>query len=195
MAAIEYSRKVYELKALDDDGHFEGIASVYGNVDSYRDVVVAGAFTKTLAERGSRVPILAEHRDTIGTGELFDTATHLGIRGRILSTVAKGKDYIELSKAGAVRGLSIGYKTIKEDFDATRKVRRLLEVKLYEVSLVTFPANELATITATGVADDTKAASESEIVQALREIRRGDPMTEALRQLRREMASKRSRAA
>jgi hypothetical protein len=195
MPEIEYSRKVYEIKALDEDGRFEGVASVYGNIDSYRDVVEKGAFAKTITERGSRVPILAEHKDTIGSGDVFDAGTHLGVRGRILMTVQKGREYVELAKAGVVRGLSIGYRTIKEEFDATRKVRRLLEVKLYEVSLVTFPANELATIKTTGPADDSTAASDAEVLQALREIRRGNPLTQALRELQREMTSKRGRAA
>lgn len=141
--------QLFELKGLDDSGHFEGIASVYGSVDSYGDVVEPGAFAKTIAERGKSVPILWQHdsRLPIGSGEVFDTGTHLGIKGQILEAVSHGADAMRLAKAGIVKGLSIGYQVLKDSWDAERKVRLLKEIKLYEVSFVTFPANELAMLT------------------------------------------------
>jgi HK97 family phage prohead protease len=141
--------QLFDLKSLDDSGQFEGIASVYGNVDSYGDIVEAGAFSKTIAERGKSVPILWQHdsRLPIGSGEVYDAGTHLGIKGKILEAVSHGADAMRLAKAGIVKGLSIGYQVLKDSWDADRKVRLLKEIKLYEVSFVTFPANELAVLT------------------------------------------------
>jgi len=140
----------FEIKLADEKtGAFEGIASVYGNVDSYGDIVEPGAFTKTISERGANVPILWQHDSAlpIGMGQVYDAGSHLGIKGQILDTVRHGADALQLIKAGVVKGLSIGYKTIKDEWDATRKVKLLKEIKLYEVSVVTFPANELAVLT------------------------------------------------
>lgn len=139
--------QAFEIKSIDESGAFEGIASVYGNVDSYGDVVEPGAFAKSIMERGKSIPVLWQHEYPIGNGEVFDAGSHLGIKGQILETVSHGSDAIKLAKAGIVKGLSIGYKTMKDQWDTANNVRRLLEVKLYEVSLVTFPANELSLVT------------------------------------------------
>lgn len=140
----EMKHLLLEVKlANGDGGAFEGISSVYGNVDSYGDIVEPGAFTKTLSGRGSNVPILWQHNAAlpIGSGEVYETSKGLAIRGRILDTVTQGREALALLRTGAVRGLSIGYKTVREQWDATRKARRLIEKKLCEVSVVTFPAN------------------------------------------------------
>lgn len=141
--------QLFELKSIEADGNFEGIASVYGNVDSYGDIVEPGSFTKTIGERGKSVPILWQHdsRLPIGSGEVFDAGTHLGIKGQILESVSYGADAMKLARAGIVKGLSIGYQVLKDSWDSERKVRLLKEIKLYEVSFVTFPANELAVLT------------------------------------------------
>jgi HK97 family phage prohead protease len=147
----------FEIKLADEaTGSFEGIASVYGNVDSYGDIVEAGAFSKTIAERGRSVPILWQHdsRLPIGTGEVYDAGGHLGIKGRIIDSVSYGADALKLIREGVVKGLSIGYTVLKDAWDADRKVRLLKEIKLFEVSVVTFPANELAMLT--GVKSDSR---------------------------------------
>jgi len=173
MDQLEISR-IYELKSVDESGYFEGLCSVYGNRDSHGDVVVAGAFSKTINERGPEVPILAEHREAIGKGRVFDTATHLGITGRILTSIQRGRETLELAKGGVVRGLSIGYSVIKDQWDPDRKVRKLLEIKLFEVSLVCFPSNPEALVTTAKRSPEAErqAASSSEIAAALRELRR-----------------------
>jgi HK97 family phage prohead protease len=159
--------QAFELKSIDESGVFEGIASVYGNIDSYGDIVEPGAFSKSIQERGKQIPVLWQHGEPIGIGEVYDAGSHLGIKGRILETVTQGADAIKLAKAGIVKGLSIGYRTVKNQWDAERKANKLLEVKLYEVSLVTFPANELASLTA------IKSESlEDEAIQTVTEITR-----------------------
>lgn len=138
--------KNFKLKGLTDAGEFEGIASVYGNKDSYGDVVEQGSMTKT-ARENPEVPVLYQHDDPVGKGLVEDQATGLYIKGRLLMEVPKAKEAYLLAKEGVVKGLSIGYRVIKDEWDQAKQVRRLLELKLYEVSLVTFPANELAGIT------------------------------------------------
>lgn len=135
-----------KLKGLTDTGEFEGVASVYGNKDSYGDVVEAGAFTKTIQEN-PEIPVLYQHYDPIGKGTVEDSIGGLLIRGKLLLEVKQAQEAYALAKANIVKGLSIGYRVIKDEWDSAKQVRRLLEVKLYEVSLVTFPANELAGIT------------------------------------------------
>lgn len=174
--------QAFEIKSIDESGAFEGIASVYGNVDSYGDVVEPGAFSKTIAERGKSIPILWQHdsRLPIGSGEVFDAGTHLGIKGQILEAVSHGGDAMRLAKAGIVKGLSIGYQVLKDSWDAERKVRLLKEIKLYEVSFVTFPANELAVLTGikSGLPDDEAYEA---IQQYITDIKAGRTISAATR--------------
>ncbi len=136
-----------ELKDIGPDGVFSGVASVYGNVDLGGDAVQRGAFTKTLAERGTQVPILWQHDQTtpIGLGTLTDSADGLLITGKLSLGTTKGREAYELLKDGVVKGLSIGYEVVKQGF--VGGVRHLKELKIYEVSTVTFPMNESATVT------------------------------------------------
>jgi phage head maturation protease len=72
----------------------------------------------------------------------------LHVKGRLLvDDVAKAREVYALIKAGAVNGLSIGYRPLVEEFDRTTEVNRLKEVDLWETSLVVFPANEAAVVT------------------------------------------------
>jgi HK97 family phage prohead protease len=137
----------FSVKSLDEQGQFTGLASVYGNVDLGGDVVMPGAFTKSLADRGGEIPILFQHdmREPIGLGKLKDGPSGLEIQGKLVLEVAKAREAYSLLKAKVLRGLSFGYDTVKSDIQAGVRYR---ELKLYEVSLVTVPMNELATVTA-----------------------------------------------
>jgi hypothetical protein len=135
------------LKADDETRTVEGYASVFNNVDSYKDIVLPGAFAKSLKSR--KPAMLWQHRsgDVIGVwDEMEEAKKGLYVKGRILDTTL-GDDAYKLVKAGAVTGMSIGYSSKKDEFDHEKGVRKLIEVELYEVSLVTFPANERAQIT------------------------------------------------
>lgn len=138
----------FEIKAVNEDGTFTGVASAYGEPpDAYGDVIEPGAFTKTIADHAGEVVVLWQHDQTepVGWGMLEDGEGGLTISGRLeLELDTAKKAYIALSKK-LVRGLSIGFKTIRKK--TVEGVRRLQEIKLYEVSLVTFPANERALIT------------------------------------------------
>ncbi len=160
----------FKLANLDEKGAFTGFASIYGNTDSYGDAVMPGAFTKTIQESGGEIPILYQHHEPIGKGRLIDQQDGLSIEGNLILEVPTASSAYALAKAGVIKGLSIGYKTIKDQWDHVKKTRQLLEVKLYEVSLVTFPANPLATITGVKSADMRNAIALIEDIKAGRTI-------------------------
>ena len=135
----------FEIKEMLEDGTFTGVASMYGNLDLGGDIVEKGAFTKTLQEK-TTVPILWCHKTDmpIGIGELQDTESGLIINGKLNLEVEKAKEVYALIKQGAIKGLSIGYDVVKQKYE--KGVRLLKELKLWEVSVVTFPMNTLSTI-------------------------------------------------
>lgn len=153
-----------ELKKLSETGVFEGLASTYGNVDETGDVVLPGAFTKTLSASKDR-PLLWQHRDPIGMVELSDSPAGLFVKGKLTLAVRQAVEAYALMKDGAVKGLSIGFETIRSDFKGA--VRQLQELKLWEVSLVTMAANQQAVVTS------VKAADLSRLSQEIEEFRRG----------------------
>lgn len=144
-----------EWKA-DESGVIEGYGSVFDTVDQGGDIVAPGAFTNSL-RAGRKVKMLKQHNpeDVIGVwDEVQEDERGLRVKGRLLQTVRKGAEAYELVKAGALDGLSIGYRTIKS-MDRNGK-RVIMQAELWEVSLVTFPMNELARV------DAVKAAELSE---------------------------------
>ena len=128
---------------LSVDGAVEGYASLFGEIDQARDMVMPGAFQKTLAERGlRRIPMLFQHDPAEPVGiwlELREDFRGLWARGRLIPDVARGRELLALVKAGAIDGLSIGYRTVQARIDPKTRVRRLHQVDLWEISIVTFP--------------------------------------------------------
>lgn len=133
----------------EESGIFSGYAAVYGNIDSGGDIIEPGAFTKTIAEGWERVKILALHNDCwlpIGRPlELREDSNGLFIKAKISDT-SMGRDIKVLLKDGVLNELSIGYDPIVFDYDENG-IRHLREVKLWEVSVVTWAMNPEATIT------------------------------------------------
>lgn len=142
----------FELKRLAGDGAFEGHASVFGVRDAYDDVVLPGAFTRTIRERGPRgVKMLWQHnaRQPIGVWEeIEEDETGLFVKGRLALGTQAGREAHELLRMGAIEGLSIGYSTVNAETGEEEGVRKLGEVDLWEISLVTFPANPAARVEA-----------------------------------------------
>lgn len=146
----------FDIKQVSDDGRFEGYASVAGNVDRGGDIVEPGAFRASLdkyASRGKMPKLLFQHDPSkvIGVWEtLREDDKGLHGFGRLIKDTQLGAETHALMKAGAIDGLSIGY-TIAEDgaeFEGPNSsIRRLRKLNLWEVSVVTFPMNEEATIT------------------------------------------------
>ena len=139
----------FNVKAIDDDGFFSGYCSVFDVEDSYGDVVKAGAYTDTIkawTEKGKMPPILWQHSrsDVIGVWtKLVEDEKGLYGEGRLLvKDVAKAREAHALMKAGAIDGLSIGYRVQKWSYNEDDDVLELLAIDLKEVSVVTFPAND-----------------------------------------------------
>ena len=127
------------------DGHvIEGYASLFGLTDQGGDAVLPGAFAASLARlagRGDRVRMLWQHDPARPIGvwdEIREDGKGLRVRGRLLPEVAQAREAAALIGAGAIDGLSIGYRTIRAERDGKGR-RALAEVELWEVSLVTFP--------------------------------------------------------
>lgn len=141
------SRLRLEIKDITAEGSFEGLLSPYGNVDGTGDLVEPGAYTKTLKDRGNKVPLLWQHSPALPIGELMldDRADGLYCKGQLLMADSVAQRAYLFIKARIVKGLSIGFETIKDSIE--NGVRRLKEIRLYEGSIVTFPANEMALIT------------------------------------------------
>ena len=137
----------------------EGYASLFGRADPGGDIVQPGAYAASLdalaaAER--RVKMLWQHDPTQPIGvwdEVREDTKGLFVRGRILTDVAKGREAAALIGAGAIDGLSIGYRTKRAAKD--EQGRRLLQdLELWEVSLVTFPMLPEARVGAKGESPD-----------------------------------------
>ncbi len=143
-----------------EPGALSGYASVFGVVDTHGDVVVPGAFTRSLASmkaRGFNVPMYLNHGAAMGGDnlpagvweEFSEDATGLAVKGRLLGlNTDVGRYRYELAKGGALRGISIGYKTRKADYakKPTDPRRVLRDVDVFEVSLVDDPSNPAARV-------------------------------------------------
>lgn len=140
----------FDAKGVKEDGAFEGYASTFGNIDHGYDVVLPGAFTKSLTVRPApQVKMLWQHDPAQPIGvwtHAAEDSKGLFVKGKLLKDVAKGAEAYTLMKAGVIDSMSIGYRTMEADF-AQSGVRQLKEVGLFEVSLVTFPMNDQATVT------------------------------------------------
>lgn len=133
----------------------EGYASLFGRRDQGGDVVQAGAYAGSLAKLGAaarRVKMLWQHDPTQPIGiwdEVREDGRGLWVKGRLLPEVARGREAAALLAAGAIDGLSIGYRTVKSERDGKGQ-RLLTELELWEVSLVTFPMLAEARVAAKG---------------------------------------------
>ena len=139
-----------EVKTIDADGRFAGYASVFGVLDAQRDVVRKGAFVRSLASAVPPMKLLWQHRwdEPIGViTRLFEDARGLYVEGKLLLDVARAREAYSLMKAGVVKGLSIGYSVKQWRRNPDSGHRELLDVDLWEVSLVTMPANTQARVT------------------------------------------------
>jgi uncharacterized protein len=132
-----------DLKSVSDEGEFEGYASLFDREDLGGDVMAPGAFRDSLNSRGAaKVKMLFQHdpAEPIGVwDEIREDARGLYVRGRLMTAVARAREILALMRAGALDGLSIGFKAVKAKRDARAGVRRIEKVDLWEISVVTFP--------------------------------------------------------
>lgn len=146
----------FNIKQIDaDEGTFEGYASTFGNTDTYGDIIEPGAFRHTLrmwGESGKPIPVLWQHNpsEPIGITELAEEDDRgLRVRGRLLLGINRAREALEALRANVLGGLSIGFSIPdgKTTRDKETGNRRIHEARLWEYSLVTWPANEEALVT------------------------------------------------
>ena len=148
---MEHKHIPFEMKEI-KDGFISGLGAVFDTLDDGGDIIVKGAFDKSLA--GSRrVKMLWQHdpNQVIGVWDSISVDEKgLKVEGHIIPEVARGAEALALLREKAIEGLSIGFKTA--DFEivsekALHRHRRLKEIKLFEISIVTFPMNSEALVT------------------------------------------------
>ena len=129
--------------AIGENGLVTGYASLFGEVDRNGDRVLPGAFRKGLHQRAlSDIKFLYQHdvAEPIGTWlDLFEDDRGLRVFGRLISGVNRARECFSLIRAGALDGLSIGFRTVRARSASPRKIRELIDIDLWEISLVTFP--------------------------------------------------------
>jgi HK97 family phage prohead protease len=186
MTVSQLQHRSIELKRsnVTPEGTLSGYGAVFGNLDSYGDTIAKGAFTKSLKDWGARkkLPLmLLQHgggwsgtaEDGIPIGQwtsMKQDDNGLQVEGRLFALdTDKGRYIHEGLKAGVLDGLSIGYVAVSATNGSGKKgepYRTLTEVKLYEVSVVSFPANDLARV------EEAKAAATFETVRDLEQALR-----------------------
>jgi hypothetical protein len=139
-----------DVKSITDEGQFSGYAAVFNNEDLGRDIILPGAFAKSLQRRpAAKVKMLRGHDSSEPVGIWLDLAEDqkgLKAKGRLILETQKGRETHALMKAAALDGMSIGYRTLKDRFDRAKGVRYLEELDVPEISIVTFPMNPRATV-------------------------------------------------
>ena len=135
-----------ETKSIDETGMFAGYASMFNVVDSMGDAILPGAFRETLKENQS-IKLLWQHDATQPIGiitKISEDIKGLYIEGKIMTDLSKGKEAFDLMSLGVIDSLSIGFQV--EDFFYANSIRFIKKLKLWEVSVVTFPANQFANL-------------------------------------------------
>jgi HK97 family phage prohead protease len=161
------SKKYYnfELKeSAEQKGIFTGYASVFNNIDSDNDVIVKGAFSGSLAKR--KIKLLWQHKTDEPIGlilEANEDDTGLYVKCQINLETEKGAETYSNLKMGILDKMSIGFKTLDYEMDK-KGVRILKELDLYEISIVTFPANDMAEV------DSVKNSTSRDVEKALRDV-------------------------
>jgi HK97 family phage prohead protease len=141
---MDFAASAFDIKSLTDSGSIEGLLAGFNNVDHGGDKLLPGCLTKTLAERQTPLPMLLHHDMTRPIGawkEWQETSDGLFVKGTLTLATRDAQEAHALAKAGALTGLSIGWKPSKASRgnDGTRLVS---EAELFEGSLVAIPMND-----------------------------------------------------
>ena len=151
---------------IEADGRFSGYASVFGKVDAGGDVVMPGAFAKSLIKRRDRIRLLFQHdpKEPVGTWDSIGEDSHgLFVTGRLVPGVPRADALKRLIADGALDGLSIGFRTVR----ATREngQRKLWQIDLFEISIVTFPMMEDARIAPSSLSTGAAIAAATDTIR------------------------------
>lgn len=152
-----------DLKATGDSGIVEGYGSVFGVKDSYDDVILPGAFSASLAAQraANTMPAMLWQHDPsepIGIwSEMVEDERGLRVKGQLALETVRGREAFSLLKLGALNGLSIGFVATAKSYNDRDGTRMISAIDLWEVSLVTFPANGSARVDGIKSADGVGA--------------------------------------
>ena len=174
LPAPELKRAASRLASIDTaTGTFAGYASLFGVPDLGGDVVMKGAFRRSLASVARKASSCSSSTipsQPIGVWlSIVEDHRGLYVQGRLMPEIAKAREVLALMRAQALDGLSIGFRTVKGSRDPTTGLRRLHEIDLWEVSVVTFPMQPDARISAVKKASLPKAARPS-IIKSERQL-------------------------
>ena len=140
---VEQKAQPSALDVIGDDGLFEGYACLFGKEDLGHDVIRSGAFAPSLNMRGIEgIKLLYQHDPNQPIGQwltILEDEKGLFVRGKLAMEVAKAREIHSMMKAGILDGLSIGFRTVRGQKDPKTGIRYLLELDLWEISVVTFP--------------------------------------------------------
>lgn len=141
---MKYLNLPFELKALNDDGTFSGYAAIFGNVDRDGEVIERGAFKEFIKNDDGKVVVLWQHnaKEPIGIADVSEDQKGLRFEGSLVLEDATARKARAHMLAKSVRGMSIGFDTLKDEI--RDGIRYLKELRLWEISLVTFGANPVA---------------------------------------------------
>lgn len=135
---------------IDESGRFCGYASVFHLVDDGGDIMLPGAFRKSLrAKAAPAVRLLFHHdpKEPVGVWETIrEDGYGLWVEGRLIGGVPRADALRRLIEKRAIDGLSIGFRTVKATREARSGHRRISEVELWEISVVAFPMMSRARI-------------------------------------------------
>lgn len=151
---------------IDEDGRFSGYASLFNRVDAGGDMVMPGAFRQSLQKRRGRIRLLFQHdpKEPVGIWEAMGEDAHgLFVSGRLVPGVDRAEALKKLIGAQALDGLSIGFRTVR----ATREGghRKLWQIDLFEVSIVTFPMMEAARIAPSAISTGAAIAAATNAIR------------------------------
>ncbi|WP_428718573.1 HK97 family phage prohead protease [Undibacterium curvum] len=145
---IQHKQFAFKTDSVNEDGTFSGYGSVFGNVDSYGEIVAPGAFKESIAAikaSGDPLPALWQHRwaEPIGGYDLLEEDERgLKVEGWLLTgQIPRAAEAHALMKHRVVKGLSIGYYVLEDSWNEKDRIRTLTKLDLQEISIVTFPAN------------------------------------------------------
>lgn len=151
---------------INEDGRFAGYASIFGALDDGGDLVMPGAFAKSLAARGrAGIRMLFQHdpKEPVGVWEnIVEDGFGLWVEGRLTGGVPRADALRRLIAARAIDGLSIGFRTVRSSRESGTGHRRLREIDLWEISIVSFPM-----LPGARIANPSKPAPDRRLVRSL----------------------------
>ena len=167
----KHATSSFEFKDSEGEGIFEGHAAIFNTPDQYDDIIMPGAFKKSLHKHPKKkVKMLRQHKadSIIGVWEeIKEDPKGLFVKGRLLLELQGAKEAFILMKEGALDSLSIGFRTVVDLFDSKAKTRSLVELALFEISLVAIPAQLGAIITSVKQASPEEITTKTDLENAL----------------------------